>query len=151
LKAAGILLPHEKLREIGMDETKPVEIQVQALHACANYYAPRISPTVLLPTTIDLSTPPNDIPSILAAQSEVVQAMAAGRLEMTAGQALMNSLALMIRSREIGTGVSPPIIHIENNLPDLPIGPGDPANPAFAAPAPAEPAVIVPFSKQPQK
>jgi hypothetical protein len=149
-------LPHEKLREIGMAETTPLEIRVQALHSCANYYAPRLSPATLLPTNIDLP-PTDDVPSILAAQSEVVQAMAAGKLEMAAGQVLMNSLALMIRSRESLGVVQPPPLTFDA-LPDLPGAPGTPTNaeppaapPPNTEPSTSDPGTIVAFSRPPPK
>jgi hypothetical protein len=116
-----------------MDPSQSIEIQVQALNACAPYYAPKISSILQNPLPMTIPLPPLDtVEAILAAQAKVVEAMAAGRLDMTAGQSLMNSLALMIRSRELGAAAGPPVIHIENHLPDLPIAENDPAHPQTA-------------------
>jgi hypothetical protein len=66
--------------------------------------------------------------------------MAAGRLDITAGQGLMNNLALMIRSQEITAAAAPHTIVFEGQMiPDLPIEPDDPANPANAHYEPVNP------------
>jgi hypothetical protein len=129
LRAHGELLPHEMLRQIGMASKSP-SIKVQALAAAAPYYAPKlanISSTPSPPATINLPEL-TDVASVLAAQRLVAQAMAGGRLEIAAGQALMNSLALMIKSQEVAAAAnSDRTITIVGGIPDLPVGDDDPA------------------------
>jgi hypothetical protein len=126
----GVLLPHERLRQIGEDPKTSEPTRVQALQAAAPYYAPKLAPisSIAPPTTIALP-PLSDAPSILDAQRLVAEAMAGGRLEMVAGQAIMNSLALMIRSREALVTTSPPTIVIESGalIQDLPVEETDPS------------------------
>jgi hypothetical protein len=130
MRAHGELLPHEMLRQIGISSKSP-SIKVQALAAAAPYYAPKISnisATPLPSTTIDLPEL-TDVASVLAAQRQVAQAMAAGRMDSTAGQALINSLALMVKTAEMANASAPQTIVFEGSMiPDLPIEADDPAN-----------------------
>jgi hypothetical protein len=130
LVAHGELLPREALRQIGLT-SKSEAIRVQAMVGAAPYYAPKFSPAPILPTSINLP-PITDVQSTIAAQRLVVEAMAGGRLDMAAGQALINSFALMVKTAEMANASVPQTILVEGSLiHDLPIDPDDPANQHF--------------------
>jgi hypothetical protein len=74
---------------------------VQAAELLLPHYHPL--PAVPLPTTIELPPLTGGASSILRAQELVTSAIADGRLEPGAGQALMQSLAIMIRSLDVTT------------------------------------------------
>jgi hypothetical protein len=74
--------------------------------------------------------PITDVQSTIAAQRLVVEAMAGGRLDMTAGQALINSFALMVKTAEMVNASAPTTVVIEGSMiHDLPIDRADPADP----------------------
>jgi hypothetical protein len=113
-----------------MDPKRPEAIQVQALQACAPYYAPKLCPisSPVLSTTIDLP-PLCDVGAALKAQQIVTEAMSRGTLELNAGQSLMTSLSLMTKSQEVASVASTKhTFTIIGGVPDLPLEETDPAS-----------------------
>jgi hypothetical protein len=123
--------PLARLLRIANDLSCPHRVQVAAAAAALPFYHQQV---VALPTTIDLP-PLDDVPAILRAQQLVTEALARGTLEINAGQALMNALALMIRSLEATTVVATErTLAIIGGLPDLPLPTDDTANPNHQPP-----------------
>ena len=57
---------------------------------------------------------------IVAAQSKIMGSMTSGRLSPQVGKTLIESLALMARTRELAEGPVATLLKIEGGLPDIP-------------------------------
>jgi hypothetical protein len=105
LVAHGELLPHQKLREIGMDPKTSETIRVQALTGAAPYYAAKLSPIPSPdppPATYVrqpfLIAPPSTMAEARELSGLIMQKLADGTLDLDAAKVLNATLATHINS-----------------------------------------------------